>query len=131
MKIYDDKDNLLSIVIRKNDIVSGKNFQTENNQEFQLASFGLDNGTKIEKHYHPNQKREIISTSEVLVLIEGSMHVEIFDKELNFVTDVELFSGDTIALLAGGHGITFLENSKFIEVKQGPFNPHTDKKRFQ
>ena len=130
MKIHDKKNNLLSIVIKKDDIVSGKNFETKNDQEFQLASFGLDSGTKIEKHYHPNQKREIVSTSEVLVLIEGSMLVDIYDTELNFVTNVELFSGDTIALLDGGHGITFLENSKFIEVKQGPFNPETDKKRF-
>ena len=58
------------------------------------------------------------------------MLVDIYDTELNFVTNVELFSGDTISLLNGGHGITFLENSKFIEVKQGPFNPETDKKRF-
>ena len=130
MKIHDKKNNLLTIVIKKDDIVSGKNFETKNDQEFQLASFGLDSGTKIEKHYHPNQKRDIVSTSEVLVLIEGSMLVEIYDAELNFVTNVELFSGDTIALLDGGHGITFLENSKFIEVKQGPFNPETDKKRF-
>ena len=56
--------------------------------------------------------------------------INTLDAELNFVTNVELFSGDTIALLDGGHGITFLENSKFIEVKQGPFNPETDKKRF-
>ena len=79
MKIHDKKNNLLSIVIKKDDIVSGKNFETKNDQEFQIASFGLDGGTKIEKHYHPNQKREIVSTSEVLVLIEGSMLVDIYD----------------------------------------------------
>ena len=47
MKIH-DKNNLLSIVIKKDDIVSGKNFETKNDQEFQIASFGLDGGTKIE-----------------------------------------------------------------------------------
>jgi hypothetical protein len=29
--------------------------------------------------------------------------------------------GDTIFFVAGGHGFTMLEDSKIIEVKQGPY----------
>ena len=29
--------------------------------------------------------------------------------------------GDTIILLAGGHGFNILEDTKMIEVKQGPY----------
>ena len=32
MKIHDKKNNLLTIVIKKDDIVSGKNFETKNDQ---------------------------------------------------------------------------------------------------
>ena len=41
MKIYDTSNNLLAIVIRNNDITQGKNFVTNNDNEFQLASFSL------------------------------------------------------------------------------------------
>ena len=32
-----------------------------------------------------------------------------------------LNSGDTVLLLTGGHGFNLLEDSKIIEVKQGPY----------
>jgi hypothetical protein len=38
--------------------------------------------------------------------------------------------GDTILLIAGGHGFDILEDSKIIEVKQGPYEgAEQDKKR--
>jgi hypothetical protein len=35
-----------------------------------------------------------------------------------------------IILLQGAHAINILEDSKFIEVKQGPYDPENDKERF-
>jgi hypothetical protein len=32
--------------------------------------------------------------------------------------------------MSGGHGLKLLEESKFIEVKQGPYDEKTDKVRF-
>ena len=57
MNIEDDNGNTLATVIRFKDIHSGKNFITDNQSEFQLASFGLEENTVIERHYHPNQNR--------------------------------------------------------------------------
>ena len=54
------------------------------------------------------------------MLIEGSMLVDIYDTELNFITNVELFSGDTIALLNGGHGITFLKTQNSLKLNKAP-----------
>ena len=48
----------------------------------------------------------------------------------NFVNKIDLISGDTISLIKGGHGINIEKSCKFIETKQGPYNPKTDKKRF-
>ena len=52
------------------------------------------------------------------------------DNEKNHIQTVNLKSLDTIALIDGGHGISFNSQTKFIEVKQGPYNEKTDKKRF-
>jgi hypothetical protein len=96
MKIHDENKNLLAIVIRSEQIEKGKNFVTNNDNEFQLASFLLDENEVIEKHYHPQQERNIKNTSEVLVLLEGEMLIEIFNSNLELVDTMSLYSGDTI-----------------------------------
>ena len=130
MNINDNLGNLLATVIRLEDISEGKNFITDNASEFQLASFNLEKDTVIENHYNPEQKRLVYRTSEVLVVIDGEMGVQIYDNNLDHVTNILLKSGDTIALIDWGHGITFNTNTKFVEVKQGPYDESTDKKRF-
>ena len=130
MKIYDNSNNLLAIVIPNDDIRQGKNFVTNNDNEFQLAAFSLDKGEKIERHFHPDQDRTIRHTSEVLVLIDGEMDIEIYDNDFNLIDEIKLFKHDTIGFFGGGHGIKLSTNCKFIEVKQGPFDEKTDKKRF-
>ena len=130
MKILDQEENLLAYIIRFEDIKEGKNFITSNDAEFQLASFNLSYDTVIERHYHPKQERKIKYTNEVLIVLDGELEVDIYDNEKNHIQTVNLKSLDTIALIDGGHGISFNSQTKFIEVKQGPYNEKTDKKRF-
>ena len=130
MNIKDKSGNLLATVIKYSEITEGKNFITENDSEFQVASFDLEEGTVIEKHYHPEQIRKVSKTTEVLVILEGQMEVEIYDNNLDFITNVILEKGDTITLIDGGHGITLNKDTKFVEVKQGPYQESIDKKRF-
>ena len=130
MKILDQEENLLAYIIRFEDIKDGKNFITSNDAEFQLASFNLSDDTVIERHYHPKQERKIKYTNEVLIVLDGELEVDIYDNEKNHIQTVNLKSLDTIALIDGGHGISFNSQTKFIEVKQGPYNEKTDKKRF-
>lgn len=126
-----DKDNvLLAIVIKGDSINKGKNFLTPNEDDFQLAAFNLEAGDKIIRHYHPEQKRNITKTSEAIVVIEGEIDVTIYDKDLDIVNEVKLFKGDTVALISGGHEMKIKKDSKFVEVKQGPYDPNTDKVRF-
>lgn len=42
---------------------------------------------------------------------------------------VELLTGDTIFLVDGGHGFEMLEDTKIIEVKQGPYLGKDEDKR--
>ena len=130
MKVLDQEENLLAYIIRFEDIKEGKNFITSNDAEFQLASFNLSDDTVIERHYHPKQERKIKYTNEVLIVLDGELKVDIYDNEKNHIQTVNLKSLDTIALIDGGHGISFNSQTKFIEVKQGPYNEKTDKKRF-
>jgi len=130
MKIYSKANSLLAAVIKLSDISIEKNFITENKEEFQLASFNLVKDTKIERHHHPKQNRQIQNTSEVITVIEGSIEVSIYDENLEFVHKENLVSGETIALFRGGHEIEVIEDTKFIESKQGPYIEDIDKIRF-
>ena len=96
MKIYDDKNNLLAVFIKKDDIKEVRNFETSNDEEFQIGSFNLEKNTIIESHIHLNQKRIISKTSEALVVIEGEMEVTIYDNERKFIDKLLVQDGDTI-----------------------------------
>ena len=91
MNIKDKSDNLLATVIRYSEITEGKNFITDNDSEFQVASFDLEEGTVIEKHYHPEQIRKVSKTTEVLVILEGQMEVQIYDNKLDFKQQIGAF----------------------------------------
>ena len=41
-----------------------------------------------------------------------------------------LFFDMFIMIFDGGHAINIIEDSKFIEIKQGPYDPENDKERF-
>ena len=42
-----------------------------------------------------------------------------------------LKKGDIILLINGAHGFKIMQNTRLIEVKQGPYNPKTDKEKFE
>ena len=85
IKIQDNDNNLLAIILKEGKIFNEeKHFFTENKEEMQLASFNLSKNTIIDNHIHLNQIREINTTSEVIVVFEGSIEVSIFDNDLNF-----------------------------------------------
>tara|TARA_B100001250_G_scaffold412175_1_gene442700 strand:+ start:1351 stop:1743 length:393 start_codon:yes stop_codon:yes gene_type:complete len=130
MKITDKNNNLLAEIIRSEEIVDEKNFYTDEKEEFQFASFNLKKDTVIKRHIHNKQERIITSTSEVIVVLDGSIEVEVYDLEKNLEHKSFLKRGDSIALFSGGHGLKANKDSKFIEVKQGPYDPKTDKKLF-
>ena len=130
MKIYDSDSNLLAIVVHNNESSESKNFITKDEAEFQLATFNLSKNTEILKHYHPPQKREIQSTSEVLVVLEGELRVDIYSMDQELIESVNLKNGDFINMISGGHGIHVESDCRFIEVKQGPYSEEIDKIRF-
>ena len=130
MRIYDENNKLLAIYVKFDSSPNEKNFVTDNEFEFQVATFNLDKNTEILRHYHPEQKREIIGTSEVLIVQEGSLTIDIYSDKKELIKSLVLEKGDMVNMISGGHGVTINENCKFIEVKQGPYIDEIDKVRF-
>ena len=130
MEIRDKNNKLLAMIFSPNDYKDEKYFLTEDSNEFQIAQFNLDEATEIKRHIHKDQERKINKTSEVIIVNEGSLELEIYDEELKLVTKEIVNQGQVIALFNGGHGFKTLSKSKFLEVKQGPYVEDQDKERF-
>ena len=63
-------------------------------------------------------------------MIDGKIKVDLYDKENVFIETVIIQKGEIIVMLDGGHSIEILEDSKFVEVKQGPYEENSDKNHF-
>ena len=130
MKIKDKEGNLLALIVNSEEIESEKYFATEDNQELQVGVFNLDKDDVIEKHIHFEQERKISRTSEVIIVTEGELIVDIYSKDLELLYTGSLFKGDVLAMFEGGHGLRMGSKCKFIEVKQGPYIEDIDKEKF-
>ena len=130
MRVKDSKEKTICIVQFFDEIVNERNFLTSNMEEMQFASFKYKKETEIKRHFHNLNKRLINTTSEAIVVLDGSIEVEIYDNNEVFIKKILLNEKDSILMLSGGHKINVLENSKFIEFKQGPYNPEKDKTLF-
>jgi len=130
MKIFDNENNLLGYLIKIDDFPDGKKFLTENNNEFQVATFTMEENEIIKRHIHNKYKRKVFTTSEAITVIEGTLEVEIYDLNKSYLNTFNLNAGDTIVMIAGGHGLKATKNTKFIEIKQGPYDQEKDKFHF-
>ncbi len=70
---------------------------------------------------HRSSSKTINEEQEVLHIEYGKVEVEFYESSGKKIGNAMLNSGDTILLLSGGHGFNILEDTKMIEVKQGPY----------
>lgn len=120
----------LGLVIRSNYSVSGVEFLTPSTFGQQLALMKRPKGELIEPHVHLPVNRDLVGTQEVLIMKSGKMRVDFYQASRTYVASTIIEEGDIVLLNAGGHGFELLEDSLFIEVKQGPFVEGKDKLRF-
>ncbi len=128
--VLDQNGNILAIIIDTNLTNLKKEFHTKDDENFQVGTFNLPEGESLDRHVHLENTRNINSTSEVLIILEGELEVEIFDSYKNFVNSRILTKGYLILFLKGGHSFKVNQNCKFIEVKQGPYLEGLDKEKF-
>lgn len=105
---------LFAIILRSGFEKEGVNFFTPEDNPLQLGLLKHKRGTKIKPHIHKNAQ-------EVLHMQRGKMEVFFYSENGKKIKNVILNAGDTILLLSGGHGFNIQEDSKIVEVKQGPY----------
>ena len=122
----------LALILRAAFDERGVNFVTTEDSPLQVGVLKHPQGFQIKPHVHTASARTIHSIQEVLHIAYGSVRVNFYDNSGEPVGTVVINMGDTILLVAGGHGFDILEDSKIIEVKQGPYRGvDQDKKRLE
>ena len=125
------KNEVLALIIKNKYIKKkGINFFTDNKLSQQVAYMNHKKGHVIQPHIHKKRLKKIYDTSEVLIILNGSMKVDFYNYKKKYLFSKILVKNDIVILLTAGHGFKILKNCKFIEVKQGPYNPIKDKFKF-
>lgn len=122
---------LLAIIVSGNFNEPGIHFFTPGEFSQQLAFMRHSKGRIIAPHLHNPVKREVQFTKEVLILRKGSLRVDFFSEEKEYIKSRILNKGDVILLSEGGHGFEVLEEVEMFEIKQGPYAGESDKTRFE
>jgi hypothetical protein len=130
ISIYDG-EVLLGRIIRLSEINhEGVNFISPETEELQIAVMNHPMDREIPRHHHPRQDRNIKSTTEILVVTEGVLHVSFFDLQGNLKWSGDVKPISIVALLSGGHSFRSITDSTFVEIKQGPYYPTRDKEHY-
>lgn len=124
------KNKLLALIIRNDYACEGVDFLTPNEYSQQVAYMHHPTGKSIDAHVHNMVHRNVVMTQEVLFIKKGILRVDFYDEYEDYLESRELYAGDVILLVSGGHGFRVLEEVEMIEVKQGPYAGENDKRRF-
>jgi hypothetical protein len=123
-------DRPLAGIIRGSVMPSETTFITPDDYKQQVGFIAYPAGGVIKRHVHKPLERHIVGTSEVLVVRKGRAEIDIYDDDRTLVATRELRAGDVMLMVGGGHGFRMLEDTVFLEVKQGPYTGIDEKERF-
>lgn len=120
----------LAIIVRACFLPDRTAFLTPPEYKQQVGLIVYPDGSQIQRHAHRQLRREIVGTSEVIIVRQGCCEVDFYDDDRQLVATRELNEGDLLLAVAGGHGFRMLEDTVLLEVKQGPYSGVEEKERF-
>ncbi len=114
-------------IVHTYEVHSGVNFFGKEDDYLQSAVMLRTIDEPVLPHFHNRIERQVLGTSESIFLCSGSAIVHFYNEKNESIGKFSVFEGDLIVFIDGGHGIDFLESSKLIEIKQGPYLKNLDK----
>ena len=130
VEIIEDNSQPLCYLIQAGFLPQQTTFMTPPEFKQQVGYVVYPAGGEVPRHTHRPIQRALIGTSEVLVLKKGHCLIDIFSDDHRLVATRELHVGDVMLMVGGGHGFRMLEDTVFLEIKQGPYTGIEEKERF-
>lgn len=123
-------DTPLAYIIKAETLPKKTTFFTPPEFKQQVGFVVYPAGGEIIRHVHLPLQRHLVGTSEVLLIKKGRCLVDIYSNDKTNVATRELQTGDILLMVSGGHGFKMLEDTVFVEIKQGPYAGLEEKERF-
>ena len=120
----------LAYIIRGDSEPAETTFFTPPEFKQQVGYIVYPAGGEIQRHLHRPLERNLVGTSEVLIVRRGRCQIDIYNDCRELVASRELRSGDITLMVGGGHGFRMQEDTVFLEVKQGPYTGIDEKEHF-
>ncbi|MFQ5425718.1 MAG: hypothetical protein ACE5EV_01400 [Gaiellales bacterium] len=94
---------------------------TDDALPLQVTILNRPSGASVNPHWHVNEGQAASATRhQVMICLSGSARIGVFERQGPHAGDVVLRPGDLV-LLAEGHSVETLEDqTRLIEIKQGP-----------
>ena len=121
---------VLCILIHSDLMPTETTFITPAEYKQQVGFVVYPAGGEINRHTHRALERHLTGTSEVLVVKKGHCYIDIYSDAHELVAARELWPGDVMLMVGGGHGFRMVEDTVFLEIKQGPYTGLDEKERF-
>ncbi|HTW93006.1 MAG TPA: hypothetical protein VMH22_15050 [bacterium] len=125
-----DQGQTLCMIVRAAQLPERTTFLTPPEFKQQVGFVVYPAGGKIVPHLHLQLERHLVGTSEVLIIERGRCLLDVYNDSKKLVATCELQVGDLMLMVGGGHGFRMLEDTVFLEVKQGPYLNVVEKERF-
>jgi hypothetical protein len=134
MKIYSkvNPEKLLHIVVRKSEIVKGRNEIVPENNFIQCGILNMEKGKTFPPHKHiwKERTRNVIA-QESWIVIQGSVKCIFYDLDDQIIATPILYPGDASFTLEGGHNYEIQEDDTLVyEYKTGPYEGQALDKTF-
>jgi hypothetical protein len=126
VELFQNGQDLLAILVRASATSEQKyNFLTPPGEPFQLGVNFYGRGEVIKNHAHLPREIRVDRVQELILISSGRARLFLYDDDRKEVARTELGTGDAVLLLRGGHGFELLEETKIVEIKQGPYDGHS------
>ena len=125
-----DGDQVLAIIIRAEYEPQETEFITPDSYKQQAGFIVYAKGGSVAAHRHRDLERSLRGTSEVLLVRRGRCWIDLYRNDKTLHHTGELQTGDVVVLISGGHGFRMIEDTVFLEIKQGPYIGDHEKERF-
>ena len=133
-KIYSkvQPDKLLHMVVRKEEIKSGRMDIVSEENFIQCSMLNMEKGKTFKPHKHiwKERTRNVIA-QESWVVIQGSVKCIFYDLDDTVIAEPILYPGDSSYTLEGGHNYLIMEDDTLVyEYKTGPYEGQAMDKTF-
>ena len=119
-------DRILAIVVRNTNSEKNLDFLTPKEFPLQVGLHNRPKGDYVKAHDHVPYKNLNIKVQEIFYVEKGKLLFSIYDGKEKY-KEVIISNGEMI-LLNSGHSIKYLEDTRAIEIKQGPYREKENEK---